>query len=329
MKVPKRRHNAHELRALIDAHWPAGLIVPVHTNDEHWYRNTATGETFASVTTKNAIVKRDYKQWSVDRGLDRIRTVLDNARQQQSPGIPVDQLEAAIEAARTAHISDLNAAGAIGTGGHGIIERYMEEWIKSEIRPPAISAFYLDGQLPEEIAVARSAERFFNETGAVPVASELKIWHESKRYSGTLDSLLLIPLVFKEREGRGTDCQHIYAENEGSNKFIDWCFRCGREVWWALVLGDWKSSNSLSRKDDYAWQVTGYDKALSKIGVKTDQQWIVRLSKEKAEYEVRVIGANYKQAWKEFCAVSDVFDLIRSRSGELLIPQAEKLIIKI
>jgi hypothetical protein len=144
-------------------------------------------------------------------------------------------------------------------------------------------------------------------------------------FAGTVDSILLVRDVYKDRAGDTSGaCHHDYAVQPSG---VEWCYKCGRTVTRRLILGDWKTSNSIQGKDDYAEQANAYAKAIE-VGTKLkfDDVWIVRLSKEKALYEVQVV-VDRKGAWARFLATSRNYDTRAKHKGPLLAPLAGKQII--
>lgn len=320
------KYDVAHLRAVLDDAWPRGTIVADHTEDEHWYRNTETGRRAASVTTKQGFVSKPWlKPWYIRKTVDYI----DANRARCEAG----EWEAVLAEAKKAAGKSVEQAGIWGTTAHNAIDRYCEQWIVSGRAPEsslpflyAIAEENATEAAGEEIAACRSFDKCIAEREVIPLASEIKVWYEvcpkhNKKecpesckedkdcFAGTVDSVLLWLQIRKGREGQTTTLDgsihaHDYTEQETG---VWWCV-CGREVEPKLILGDWKTSNSINNKDDYAQQTTAYARAIErKTGLKFDDIYVFRFHKEYADYEIRRVD-DPEQAWQEFLCISRAFD---------------------
>lgn len=297
------------LQEILKLKIPEGLVVPQHTESEHRYQYTPTGEIFPSVTGITGITSGSHlKQWAVNEAIRYLDARWDN--------ITPENRSEMFRAAQMAHLDTLKDAGDIGTLTHGVIENYLKQWIALDNQPPDIRKFVLHDDI-RLIAAVRSAELFFNDFHIIPVASELKLAHPKYKYGGTMDALMLVGTVLKEGNGSRTGfekCTHMWSESRGG-KHVE-CFHCGRKLSMSLTLVDFKSSNSIEH-DDYAEQLSAYWEALRTLtGIKTKNLFIVRLDKGKARYEV-VRVTDRKKAFKAFLHTKQKYDWINDGVSKL------------
>lgn len=317
---------ALELRAKVEAGIPEGRVVPEHTENEHWYKDTVDGEVYGSVTTKTSLLSRSYyKQMAADKAVDHLQAYLLNNL--FSP----EGFAIACEEARKAHERDLNKAGMWGTHGHDLIDIYVSEWIKRGEKPTEpILSFAQPDISNEGKCVGLSAEKFFKDHILFPVASEKKVLSKKHKYAGTLDSLWLIGEEVKER--RTVDGCTTCAWEEKTKHRLK-CTWCKREIKLEVLLGDWKSSNAIfghgaMGKYEYSFQCSAYDIALREMtGVRPTKHWIVRLDKHKPYYEVGVIS-DIKRAGQLFLYMSQISDYARSNKPPIT-PLVEKTVIRL
>jgi hypothetical protein len=302
-------------------------IVPSHTSDGHRYRREDTGREAWSVTTKLGFVNKGYlHKWYAKKAAEHVRANL--------PRLLAGDLSVLDEASRAGEDSR-DTSASIGTTAHNSIDRYISEWLREGVRPEGFSASFLaQGARGEEIAACRSFDLFINDNEIIPLASELRVWYEHGKdcFAGTVDAIFILRTPHKGRVGG--QCEAIAAigahDYERQDIGVLWCIECGREVEEKLIIADWKTSNNIKDKDDYAQQDTAYARAVEKaVGCRFDEHWVIRFDKGRAEYEVCKVS-NPKQAWKEFLAISRAFDAKESREEEgLLIPLTEKETIQI
>ena len=244
---------------------PKGLIVPEHTASAHFYRYTPEQELYPSVTTVTGILDKPYlPQWA--------------AR------VALEQQDA------NAHNNLREEAAEIGIQGHKVVENYVNMWIANKARPHNITDFIPEGSDARLWPIAKSAELFFTELEAIPIASELLVASPTIKTAGTLDLLLAIPRV--KRTGNGNEhCKkmgHYWCLYPNpKRKYDEWCPTCNESRTWHLVLGDLKTSNSIANKPDYQMQTATYRYLFFELtGLKCDDILIIRLDKEKTKYEL-------------------------------------------
>lgn len=310
------------IREKISAVFYDGRILPKHTETEHFYMDTVDGAIYPSVTGKTSLLSRDYyKQMAADKAVDYI--------QEQAPKFSTmepDEIAKVFAYAREAHVHDLNRAGTWGTHGHDLVDRYVQEWLRTNERPADIKAFVTKEISPEGICAGLSAMKFFDEHTLFPLASELRVVSKRYKYGGTLDSLWLVGDVHQGRIG-DPSCKHDWF-NKGRRRQTIACASCGRQEELSILLGDWKTSNQIfgvgkMSKFDYAMQVLAYAYALKELAhVNCRKHWIVRLDKRMPGYDVGVI-VRPRQALKAFMSILTVNDFARSP-----VPQIEPLVKK-
>lgn len=308
-------------------------IIPRHTDSEHYYEREDTGRVAASVSTKLSFVAKTYLfKWYVKQTIEYIRA---------EAGRLGGELDAVLNESSRAGMRSRDEAARAGTSAHDAIDQYVTAWIETGTRPgSAVSFLGGGGELqPQigEVGACRSFERFIDENEIIPLASELKCWYEEGKdvYAGTVDSVLLVLSPRKQRTGESgvvalDRMPHVAHDYVVQDTGVFWCATCGRECDAKLILGDWKTSNSIRDKDDYGHQTEAYARAIEKAtGLKFDDVWIIRFEKTCPEYEICRI-ADRKQAWKEWLAISRAYDAKHER-GEtpLLEPLQSKEVIRI
>lgn len=318
-----KSYDISELRTRLASCFPP--VVPRHTATAHYYERTDSGRVTASVTTKQSFVGKSYlKQWAVNVGIDLIEANFDRLNTADWPLILAE--------ARQAHTGSLEQSADIGTTAHKAIDRYLRDWISKGSRAETSAAFLgSNSTRGEEIAACRSFDRLIKDLELIPVASEISIWYETLRdcFAGNVDAIFILRSPRQDREGN-KECTHDYARQPSG---VLWCAKagCGREVTESLILIDWKTSNSIREKSDYAQQSEAYARAIEKAaGIRFKEVWIVRLSKARAEYEICKV-ADRKQAWKEFIAISRAYDIkeVRGEQRSLLVPLLTREVINI
>ena len=305
---------AKEIRKKIDAVFYDGRVVPAHTENEHFYKDSEDGEVYASVTTKTSLLSRKYyKQMAADKAVEYIQKFLLENNDPEP-----EEIGKAFANARYQHEADLNQAGIWGTHGHDLIDAYMQDWIKNSERPQDINTYADQSISPQGICAGLGALKFFDDYTLFPIASEKKVISKKHRYGGTLDSLWLVGEVWKERIG-DSSCSHTWG-NKGEHVK---CMKCGREEKLVLSLLDWKTSNQIfgygsMGKYDYAMQVAAYAMALKEMAkVTCKSHWIVRFDKKEPKYEIGVIQ-DIKKAGEAFLAMNVVNDFARSHEAPIL-----------
>ena len=308
--------SVEEIQAVILQKIPKGRIVPEHTETAHFYRDTQTGNKFASVTTKSGILDAPHlKKWAARLAVEYYTA---NANS-------VTDIEKLKGSAILAHQDQFQEAGDIGTQGHEIIEEYMNQWLISKRKPQSMRKFLYEhrsqGRDTRLHAIARSAEMFFNDFFVEPIATELLVASNRHGFAGTLDALGMVGLVTKEgvpspeQLNESGKCPHsLWLLSRSQLKYE--CIHCGMQVIKKFCLIDWKTSNSID-KVDYAMQVSAYYQALWEMtGLRPKEIIIVRLDKNKAAYEIRRV-VNRVAAFRSFKQLSKVYDWL-SETGEKL-----------
>lgn len=351
------------------------VITSCHTPSEHQYRREDTGRVAKSVTTKLGFTNKGYLAvWHTKLAVEHIRVHRDRCATEEDWEILFQEARMAGDNSRdtsaeigtSAHEAvDLYLQDWIRLGRRPRGDGRGPEYDGDRTSPYRRASVYLgDNPRGSEVAACRSFDRFADENELIPLASEIKVWYEqcsthkfagcpstdSERspacsradvFAGSVDAAFLLLSVRKGREGEPGVAsldgkpheEHDYVAQESG---VLWCSACGRECDAQLILGDWKTSNSIAGKDDYAQQGTAYTTAIEKAAnVTFDDVWVVRLSKDRAEYEVRRVE-DRKQAWEEFIAISRAYDRKQvrrigdsDRYDSLLVPLQEKVSIKI
>lgn len=296
-------------------------VESAHTEHAHRYQRTDTGRLAWSVTTKLGFVDKPWlSAWRIKRAVEYIRENL--------PRLLAGDEGVLAEASGAGDRFRDKAAG-IGTTAHDAFDSFLTEWIDKDKRPEGSSVVFLEancrkaGTEPrgEEIAACRSFDLFVEGHEIIPLASEIRVWYEEGKdcFAGTVDACFLWLTVYKGREGDKGHAHSYTPQTSGQ-----WWCTCDREVTPALVLADWKSSNSIINHDDYALQGTAYIKAIEKaVGVRFDAGWVVRVGKTRAEYQVcRIVDT--KQAWREFITISRAFDSKEEREKKGLLEDMAK-----
>lgn len=308
-------YEVHTLRNELARAFPSGKVEPAHTEKGHFYRIEGHEGVAPSVTTVQSIESKSYlKQWGVNRAVEYIN---DNLAELCSGDIGV------LEHARYAHRRELEIAGEIGTTAHGAAEKYAKHWIETGKKKKSATEFLGANALSEEIAGTRSFDKFIKENDLIPIGSEVRVWyaHGADMYAGTVDAIYLMGEVCKGKEGTAS-CEHDYCNT-------DTCTFCGRTVTWKLVEVDYKTSNTVAGKNDYAEQVEAYAKAIEQnTGWKFDDLWILQLDKKSAKYTMYKVN-NRKRAWERFLATLRHYIEAQDDSEDLLTQKEEKLVIRI
>lgn len=308
---------AVELREKINSVFYEGRVIPRHTETQHFYEDAEDGVLYRSVTTKTSLLSKDiYKQIAADLAVDHIQQFM------LSRDYDPEKISQIFSEAREAHIHNLKRAGSWGTDGHNLTDLFVSEWIKTGKQPEDIKAFIPAGLSNEGVCAGLSVQLFFNDYTLFPIVSEKKILSKKYKYAGTLDSLFLVGSVYKERDGR-KDCKHNWF-NKGSDKVA--CGLCGRQEELAISLLDWKTSNTIMRQYSYSVQVALYAQALKEMcGIKTENNWIVRMDKFQPKYEIGIIP-DIKVAIQAGIAINNLSDFANDREQDIR-PLIQKTII--
>lgn len=314
------------LRSRLNSCFPP--IATRHTETQHFYERTDTGRVAASVTGRLGFVAKPYLQtWYA-------KLAIEHVDQGRSLCVTEEDWQLLLDGAKGAAVRSRDTSAEIGTSAHDAFDGYLTSWIQNGTRPDSAVSILEDTcnrlRVPprgEEIAACRSFDKFIAENEIIPLVSEIKVWYEEGKdcFAGSVDAAFLWFKVRKDRTGQsetldGQTHSHDYVLQESG---IWWCY-CGREVESRLILGDWKTSNSIKGKDDYAQQSTAYAVAIEKAAkLKFDAIWIVRFNKAHADYEIAKVG-DRKAAWKEFLTISRAFDAKEARGKDSLLAPFEK-----
>ena len=187
-----------------------GIWIPKHDEKGHHYLHSETGTLVDSVTTQDIIDKPHLIPWAVEMGLNYYF----DRQEFDSP----DNRPRLIKEAKLAYRTTRDDAGAVGTSAHGVLDKYVTEWIKTGIRPDSVK--YTDRPCLDARSIAgiRSGLQLFDRYNIIPIASEIIVGDVKAKSAGTLDLFCLF-------EGKP----------------------------WII---DWKSSNRVS--GNYALQVAAY-----------------------------------------------------------------------
>ena len=231
-----------------------------HTDRGHFYRSALSGKLVSSVTQRLILEKPHLIPWAVERGIEWLEEHDRFAR------LKTDLRKETITGAKFAFTDTRDDAGFVGSQAHQAIEDYCNEWIKGEM--PADIRKFISGSDGRVFAAARSAEKIFKDTSAIPIATEILVGDEKVGSAGTLDMIVMV-------DGK-------------------------------LELWDWKSSNSVN--DHYALQVSAYKMFFQRMsGLKISKTKIMHLSKNYDKVLVYNI-ADTAGAFRAFCAISKVYD---------------------
>lgn len=321
-----------QIQQIIEEKIPRNLVVPEHTMDGHFYRHVPTNNLFASVTTRCAILEAPHlKRHAANMAVQYMLRNLDALARHPANASAVIEYEQTksriINGAVLAWQDELNDAGDIGTQGHGIVENYLNDWIRNKQQPKDIRSF-IKGEDARLWAIARSAENFCNDFNVIPIVSEKFVCSLKHKYAGTLDSLMMVERVLKPSENSCKLGEHKYY-GIGNKLYELECFLCQKKIVLELALVDWKTSNSID-KVEYAMQVSAYWWALFEMtGLRPKHIFIVRLDKDKAKYEVLKV-MDRPLAFRAFMHASRMFDWLNDGREKLApIVAKERIMLNI
>jgi len=327
--------SPENIRKVIAEKIPAGLVVPEHTEQGHFYRHVPTNLLLSSVTTKSSVLNEGGKQlqkWSARLAVERLTERLLATPHTLNTAEPANAqtLETYQKEAILVHQDKFEDAGGIGTIGHGYIEDYLKDWIATGEKPKNdITRYIKPDEDSRAFAIARSAELFINDFYLIPVASELFVASVKYKFAGTLDGLALVIVGAGKCEQAVIDVvpRHEWMNASTRNPYKVICRHCNKEATYKFTLIDWKTSNSID-KVAYVLQVSAYWEALKEMtGLKPEELIIIKLSKEHAKYDaVRVV--NHTDAFKAFVNVSKTYDYLWNGEKKML-PVVEKEIISL
>lgn len=312
---------------------PASLVLAEHTETGHFYRHVPTNQVFASVTTKCGILDAPHlKKWAARLAVEHLVQKVQLLPIQERT---LERMALHIDEAILVHQDQFTEAGDLGTRGHGYVEDYLMDWMKTGYRPSDIRTFVKDEDA-RVFAAARSAELFCKEWNVLPIASEMKVASVRYRYAGTLDSLMMVLRQTDKGDGScldqnsmfdGKPREHHFLSTSAPNPNKVRCVHCGTTGEYEFSIVDWKTSNSID-KVEYAMQTAAYWQALFEMtGLKPKNIFIVRLDKTQARYEVRRL-TNRPKAFKAFADCAKIYDWLNDGT-EKLIPANPKKITRL
>lgn len=313
--------TVEEIQSVIKEKIPKDLIVADHTPTGHFYKHTITGQRYASVTTKCGILDAPHlKKWSAKLAVEYILRKVTGAQIHDVPGRIMELKESAI----LAHQDEFEEAGDIGTRGHKVIEEYLLEWMKTGVRPADIRTFIKEEDT-RIWAIARSAEKFCQDFGVIPVASEMFVASTKYGFAGTLDSLMLVSRVTRKGNGNcdvkdmfnGQKKAHDYWRESTRDPSKLVCKDCGQKAEIEFSLVDWKTSNSID-KVEYAMQTSAYWHALKEMtGLAPSRIYVVRLDKAQAKYDVKTVY-HRPSCFTAFKHCSKVYDWLENGQEKMV-----------
>jgi len=279
------RHDLSALRLKIRTALPVGLVVPEHTEKEHFYRihqnlggvvYVTTGDpAYPSVTGKLQHLKDEgLANFKMNRALEYIFA---NFAKFTEANIMEH-----IAAAERMPADIFEDAGDIGTYIHDLREEIFSQWIETGTRPPDFESFiHADRDDIRAHSALAALSKFCDEWNYIPVMTELYVYSHGLKTAGALDDLGLIRQVV--REGDTPCAEHDVFQDPNHN--IDRCLKCGAKWKWLLVLMDLKSSNRF--KDSYFFQVSMYYEMFRKLtNIKLDMAFILKVSKDDRTYKI-------------------------------------------
>lgn len=285
--------EAAKLRKILDQAMPKGSIVAEHTDTSHHYRvHLFEGSPLLdSVTSKTAILGKGYlKDWGIRLAIKHIR---DNI-----PSLSDDNLREGIlfDAGQKSQ-EVLDDAGEVGGRVHNIIEEYINDWINFQAKPSLDITSYIKYTEKDVrvLSCIKGVERFFNDHDIIPVHSEMLVASRSLGTAGTMDFL-------------------CYIKIDGVYK---------------LAIVDWKTSNSIAGKEEYALQTAAYKTCLKELtSLDPELLWVIRLDKKTGTYEKGVV-TDPEETQQAYELIAKLYDYINNGKDKLPIQIKEKKILKL
>ena len=237
--------QAEQYRAILRDKIPPGAVVPAHSEDGHFYLVDKLGIKLPSVTGALQVIKDpSIQNWKMNRALEYAWDVLS-----RTDAFDIPLLQKTIAEAKNAPQIEFEDAGSIGKQIHDVRQRYFQNWIDTGVRPDH-STYLTDSQDPRIWSALRAVSKFCDDTGYIPVATEVLVYSEKLGLAGTLDDL-------------GVMDGH-------------------------LVLCDLKSSNQ--HKSQYFLQIALYYLMLKEItGLKPKDCFVLKVSKENGSYSLEYL----------------------------------------
>lgn len=306
---------------------PVGTVLAEHNETGHYYRHVPTNLLLTSVTTMSSGILDNphLKKWATRLGVEHIlKKIIELPLMRRTP----ENIEVFKDEAILVHQDEFEDAGGIGTAGHKVIEKYLNDWIGLGERPKKEITEYIEGQDSRLWAITRSAIMFMEDYYAIPIVSELLVANVKEpvlKYAGTLDGLMLV--IMPQRGCSKGEPRHHWMHRSTVSPLKMTCMHCGLNADYEFTLTDWKTSNSID-KADYAMQVSAYREALVVMtGLKPKRLLIIRLDKKQAKYEVREV-VNYRDAYRAFKKIAGVYIWLNDGKSKVM-PVTSKEIINL
>lgn len=293
----KLSNTVQRIRKEIFSKLPVGSVVPQHTDKAHFYR-VPSGEVLPSVTGKLGLIKdQSIGNWKMNQSLGYIednfhkyfprieKSNEDDVFEPRKVLFTPDNLWKMVENAKKKPVGIFEDAGDIGTNIHDRRELYFNNWIKAEERPDITKYYDIDKDDPRLVSGMRALGKFCDDTGYIPIVSELLVYSDEYGTAGTLDDIGLIRTY--NNKGKD-DCVHknlVTTETQKFNLPASHCPDCGLDYHYELALCDLKTSNQF--KSSYHFQVGTYYMMFTELtGLKPTQNFILKVSKENGTYQI-------------------------------------------
>lgn len=251
---------------------PSGLVVPRHNEKGHFYQ---VGEVvYPSVTGRLQILKDEgLINYKMNRAIEYVFAHFKEFTDAN--------IMAHLDTASRVSVDILTDAGGIGTDIHNYREAIFRDWIKTGERPKDFLAYIpADREDIRAISALRALSKFCDETGYIPVDTELLVFSHKLKVAGTLDDIGIMRKI--HREGN-KDCVHNEIMDEVKGNVH--CVKCDRKWRYEFVLMDLKTSNQF--KDHYFFQVALYYQMFKELtGLKPERCFILKVSKEDGSYKM-------------------------------------------
>lgn len=250
---------------LIRKNFDPNTIAPEHTEFEHLYRRLfpiingndsivgySNGDFYPSVTKKLEVIPHPgLLKWHVNKVVNDIQL-----HWMPDQSYNEDEIEKILADAKQVPINEFEGAGTLGSQVHNMRADYFTEWIRTGVRPVGISVSSTTDL--RVVSCWRALQKFLDDTGYIPVRTEMLVYDDKLKLGGTLDDIGIIPEVVNGKQFNN------------------------------LVLMDLKTSNQL--KNSYHYQVALYYHMASKLfRMRPKQAFILKLSKEDGTYEIEYL----------------------------------------
>lgn len=129
--------------------------------------------------------------------------------------------------------------------------------------------------------------KFFDAHNVKPIAPERRVVSLKYKYGGTVDLIAMIGIVKKEGLPLENGEKHDWWLTSNSRQEYT-CEKTGRVVEMKLCIGDYKTSNQVDGKAEYAEQVVAYGDAVCEMcdnDFKFQEHIVVQLFKDKPEFK--------------------------------------------